>query len=161
VQPSTPPKLAHKCSEFAGGAFIAAKLVAARQQSKSISHPSQYVSANRRLIPTDAPARDANGQALVYVYFEEEPGGRSGAHPNDHHDALTSYRVGGIPWVSAEYLLFKTRFGTVGEPNEVICQSQQDRFCLGVRIAIVHTSAARVLQPGFETLGWAYSGGQL
>jgi hypothetical protein len=35
----------------------------------------------------------------------------------------------------AEYLLFKTRFGTVGEPNEVICQSQQDRFCLGVRSA--------------------------
>jgi len=41
----------------------------------------------------------------------------------------------GIPWGSAEFLLFKTRFGTVGEPNEVICQSQQDRFCLGVRSA--------------------------
>jgi hypothetical protein len=41
----------------------------------------------------------------------------------------------GIPWGSGEYLLFKTRFGTVGEPNEVICQSQQDRFCLGVRSA--------------------------
>ena len=53
----------------------------------------------------------------------------------------------GISSGTAEYLLFKTRFGTVGEPNEVICQSQQDRFCLGVRsLAIVHASAARSRQ---------------
>jgi hypothetical protein len=44
--------------------------------------------------------RDANGLALAYVYFEEEPGRRSAAPPNDHHDALTSYRVGGIPVVA-------------------------------------------------------------
>jgi hypothetical protein len=42
--------------------------------------------------------RDHNGQALAYFYFEEEPGRRAAAHPNDHHDALTSYRVGSIAW---------------------------------------------------------------
>jgi hypothetical protein len=34
--------------------------------------------------------RDANGQALAYVYFEEERGRRAAAHPNDHHDARDS-----------------------------------------------------------------------
>jgi hypothetical protein len=49
--------------------FYRRKTVAARQQSKSISHPSQYVSANPRyLIPT----HDANGQTLDYVYCEGE-----------------------------------------------------------------------------------------
>jgi hypothetical protein len=34
--------------------------------------------------------RDANGQALAYVYFEEEPGRRAAAHPNDHYNAWDS-----------------------------------------------------------------------
>jgi hypothetical protein len=40
--------------------------------------------ASRRLgrskRPTPASSRDANGQALAYVYFEDEPGRRSAAH---------------------------------------------------------------------------------
>ena len=51
---------------------------------------------------------------------------------------------------SAEYLLFKTRFGTVGEPNEVICQSQQDRFCLGVRSARHRARFSGTVAP----IGW-------
>ena len=31
--------------------------------------------------------RDANGQALAYVYFEEEPGWRSPAHPPTRDEA--------------------------------------------------------------------------
>jgi hypothetical protein len=34
--------------------------------------------------------KDANGQALAYVYCEDESGRRSAAHPNDHHDARDS-----------------------------------------------------------------------
>ena len=94
--------------------------------------------------------RDANGQALAYVYFEDEPGRSARRHTRmttttlETANQLPSW---GIPRGSAEYLLFKTRFGTVGEPNEVICQSQQDRLCLGVAVlAIMHASAARSRQ---------------
>jgi hypothetical protein len=42
------------------------------------------------------------------------------------------------------------RFGTVGEPNEVICQSQQDRFCLGVRSARHRARFSGTVAP----IGW-------
>ena len=96
---------------------------------------------------------DANGQALAYVYSEDEPG-----RPARRHTRMTTTTLGtanqlpswGIPWGSAEFLLFKTRFGTVGEPNEVICQSQQDRFCLGVRSARHRAHFSGTVAP----IGW-------
>ena len=97
--------------------------------------------------------RDANGQALAYVYFEEEPG-----RPARRHTRMTTTTLGtpnqlpswGHLWGSAEFLLFKTRFGTVGEPNEVICQSQQDRFRLGVRSARQRARFSGTVVP----IGW-------
>jgi hypothetical protein len=43
---------------------------------------------------TDAcfTVRDANGQALAYVYFEEEPGRRAAAHPRRGPAHLRQHR---------------------------------------------------------------------
>ena len=89
--------------------------------------------------------RDKNGQALAYVYFEEEPGRRSAAHPNDH-DALTSYRVGGIPWVVLSISCLRpsarsaSRTKSFANLNRIVFASAS------AVLAIVHASAARSRQ---------------
>jgi hypothetical protein len=65
----------------------------------SLSLQCQPRAASRRLGPPRKPTPASSsaittGRRLAYVYCEDEPGRRAAAHPNDHHDALTSYRVG-------------------------------------------------------------------
>jgi hypothetical protein len=43
--------------------------------------------------------RDANGQALAYVYFEEGPGRRAAANPAQHRDEARriAANIAGLP----------------------------------------------------------------
>jgi hypothetical protein len=91
--------------------------------------------------------RDANGQALAYVYFEEEPGRRSAAHPNDHHDALTSYRVGGIPWVVLSISCLRRASARSASRTKSFANLNRIAFASASAVlAIVHASAARSRQ---------------
>jgi hypothetical protein len=96
--------------------------------------------------------RDGNGQALAYVYFEEEPGRRSATHPNDHHDALTSYRVGGIPWVVLSISCLRRaslRRASARSASRTKSFANLNRIAFASAsavLAIVHASAARSRQ---------------